>query len=186
MLEEGQETTVESLKDKVRMLCLQANPNDCLILLALDDLARSARKTQHADAETYEELVRQAHKHQHSINIASLSLGVVGGKAVDVVVKVLNKCVKEKQVESKLTNANEKETKKDENITFTSPMFNAYPPYPMPPMWQNPGYGQGQTFFYPRSRGRGFRPKGNCYFCDMPGHTIRECQKMKMAKAQHK
>ena len=51
-----------------------------------------------------------------------------------------------KQVKSKLTNVYEKETKKDGNITFTSPMFNAYLPYPMPLMWQNLGYGQGQSY----------------------------------------
>ncbi|KAK3107263.1 hypothetical protein FSP39_010584 [Pinctada imbricata] len=156
MLEEGQDS-VESLKEKMRMLCLQANPNDALILLALDDLARAARKKQHSEMDTYGELVRQAHKHQHAVNIASLALGVVGGKAVDVVVKVLNKCVKEKQVESKLnSNSQETEAKKNENLNYNSPMFNAYPNYPMPPMpmWQTPGYGmqKNQAFILPQDK----------------------------------
>ena len=184
MLEQNQDS-VESLKEKVRGLALQVTPNEPLLLLALEDLARVARRKDHCDADTYEELSRQAVKHQQSINIASLALGVVGGKAVDVVVKVLNKCVKEKQIENKI-NSKEQESKKEDQ-SDRSPIGNLYPNFQMPPMWPGPsyGYGFGNPFYQPRGRGRGFRPiKGNCYFCDMPGHTIRECQKMKLHKAK--
>ena len=181
-LEQDQDS-VESMKDKVRGLALQANPNEALLLLAIEDLARIARRKEHPDADTFEELARQAIKHQANINIASLALGVVGGKAVDVVVKVLNKCVKEKQIEKEISVQHENEEKKETNKE-QSPMYNLYPPFPFHQMWQGPGYGYNNS--YPRSRGRGFRPKGPCFFCDMPGHTFKECQKMKLAKSQSK
>lgn len=38
----------------------------------------------------------------------------------------------------------------------------------------------------PRGRFNQQKPRGNCYFCDMPGHSIRECPKMKLAKEQRK
>ena len=70
-LEQDQDSA-ESLKDKVRGFALQANPNEALLLLAIEDLAKTARRKEHSDAETFEELARQAVKHQNNINIACL------------------------------------------------------------------------------------------------------------------
>lgn len=178
--------SVESLKDKVRGLALQKSPNEAMILLLLEELANVARKRQHDDSSVFEELSRQALKHQGSINLTSLVLNVVGGSS-DVVIKALNKCVKEKKVESKLTAPEKAE---NEN-THQSPLANVYNPinpFLMPQQsYQYTPY-QNYSMFNSRPRGRfnQWKPRGNCYFCDMPGHSIRECQKMKLAKEQRK
>ncbi|CAG2195340.1 unnamed protein product [Mytilus edulis] len=54
------EEVVKNLKEKVRTLCLQDNPSDSLILLTLEELAKAARRVNHDDADTFEELTRQA------------------------------------------------------------------------------------------------------------------------------
>ena len=83
-------------KDKMRFLCTQNNPSEALILLALDELTRKAKDCQHEDAYTYEELLRQASRNQGEINIVTLTLNVLEGKAHDLVSKILSKCLKEK------------------------------------------------------------------------------------------
>ena len=83
-------------KDKMRFLCTQNNPSEALILLALDELTRKAKDCQHEDAYTYEELLRQASRNQGEINIVTLTLNVLEGKASDLVSKMLSKCLKEK------------------------------------------------------------------------------------------
>jgi hypothetical protein len=65
-------------------------------LLALDELTRKAKDCQHEDAYTYEELLRQASRNQGKINIVTLTLNVLEGKASDLVSKILSKCLKEK------------------------------------------------------------------------------------------
>ena len=190
-LEEASRDAVTELKEKVRMLALQSNPSDALMLLTVEELAQTARRTSHADADMFEELSRQALKHQSSINISSLILSVVGSKASDVVVKALAKCVKEKQIESKINDKNSvnngvaKET--------SSRLANLYPPMPGPVMMSSPGmfpmatYG---SYGYQRpSRGmarNAWKPRGRCFFCDSIEHTIRFCPKIKAAKQQDK
>ncbi|XP_062591420.1 uncharacterized protein LOC134252893 [Saccostrea cucullata] len=182
VLEKATES-VESLKEKVRGLSLQKSPNEAMILLLLEELANVARKKQHEESSVFEELSRQALKHQGSVNLLSLVLNVVGGSS-DVVIKALNKCAKEKKVESKL-----KIPEKTENEnTHQSPLANVYNPFLMPQqLYQYVPY-QNYSMFNSRPRGRfnQWKPRGNCYFCDMPGHSIRECQKMKLAKEQRK
>ncbi|XP_052090318.1 uncharacterized protein LOC127726986 [Mytilus californianus] len=102
-LEKSKEDNVKELKNKVRSLALQANPSEPLILLSLDELAKKARRQNDDDAETFDELARQAQKHQGSINVATLTLNVLGGKASDLVGKVMAKCPKEKEVEQMIT-----------------------------------------------------------------------------------
>lgn len=62
----------------------------------MEELAAKARSLGHEDAETFEELARQATRNQGRINIMSLALTVLGGKASDIITKALSKCMKEK------------------------------------------------------------------------------------------
>lgn len=82
---------ITELKDKVRTLCLQQNPSDSLILLTLDELAKFSKKLDHDDADVYEELARQANRHYSKLDISSLCLSVLGGKAVDTTTKAISK-----------------------------------------------------------------------------------------------
>jgi hypothetical protein len=91
---------VKELKEKVRALCLQQEPSICLILLTLEELAKHSRKADAEDAEVYEELARQAIRHQAKVDVTSLCLSVLGGRAADAISKAISKCLKEK-VESK-------------------------------------------------------------------------------------
>ena len=63
-LEEASRDSVTELKEKVRMLALQSTPSGALMLLTVEELAQTARRTCHADM--FEELSRQALKHQSS------------------------------------------------------------------------------------------------------------------------
>jgi hypothetical protein len=71
-----------------------------LILLTLRELAKHLRKADAEDAEVYEELARQAIRHQTKVDVTSLCLSVLGGRAADAISKAISKCLKEK-VESK-------------------------------------------------------------------------------------
>ncbi|CAG2204836.1 unnamed protein product [Mytilus edulis] len=102
-IEKSNEDNVKELKDNVRSLALHANPSESLILLSLDELAKKARKQNDDDAETFDELSRQAQRHQGSINVATLTLNVIGGKASDLVEKAMAKCLMVKEVEQKIT-----------------------------------------------------------------------------------
>ena len=91
---------VKELKEKVRTLCLQQEPSIALILLTLEELAKHLRKADAEDAEVYEELAREAIRHQTKVDVTSLCLSVHGGRAADAISKAISKCLKEK-VESK-------------------------------------------------------------------------------------
>lgn len=67
---------VENVKEKVRSLALQTKPSVPLILVTLDELARTARRKGHSEAYMYEELSRQVNLHQEKIDIQSFSLSV--------------------------------------------------------------------------------------------------------------
>jgi hypothetical protein len=45
----------------------------------------------------YEELARQAIRHQTKVDVTSLCLSVLGGRAADAISKAISKCLKEKQ-----------------------------------------------------------------------------------------
>lgn len=177
------EKEVEKIKEKVRLLVLQNDPSEALILLALDELAKTARSARIEDADIYEELYRQASRNQGKINLVTLVLSVMGGKASDVVGKALIKSKKEKE--------DVKESAKEEKQP-SSPLNNLYPmssfpnmPFMMPyqPQYM---FGPGYQGYRPRQRGRfnpgGSRPVGPCLFCDSMGHLIKDCLKFKSMK----
>ena len=66
---------IKELKDKVRTLCLQPQPSDSLIRLALHELAGQE------DTEMYEELTRQANRHRAKLDISYLCLLVLTGES---------------------------------------------------------------------------------------------------------
>lgn len=82
------------MKEKVRSLALQTKPSVPLILVTLDELARTARRKGHSEASMYEELSRQANLNQEKIDIQSFCLNVLGGNASDIVGKALSKAIK--------------------------------------------------------------------------------------------
>jgi len=163
------------------MLALQNEPSDQLLLLALEELSGVARKCQHTDADTFDELYRQASRHQGSVNLASLCLSVLGGQAGDMVSKALAKCKKAK------------EEPKSAKVPDPSPLTNVYPVMPQP-QWQsygNPSMGYGAPYmmnagyrsrYNPRGRRAFWRPKGACHFCEGLDHQVKDCQLMKSAK----
>ena len=185
-LEKGAEGRVKDLREKVRTLCLQSSPSDPLILLTLDELATQARKLRDGEADTLEELARQANRFQHKINIPNLCMSVLGGKAADVISKAMSKCLKEEKPEK---------TAKEEQKRAPSPLSNVYPQqmYMYPPFpnqgYSNQGYhfqgypNHGYSGVYPspggyRGRGRS-RPRGNCHLCNSPSHFMKDCGKVK-------
>ena len=87
---------VKKLGDKVRFLALQKNPSEQLVLLTLNELADSARGINHADADMYQELARQANLNQGTFNVPAFILNVLGGKASDLIIKTLSTSFKEK------------------------------------------------------------------------------------------
>ena len=58
------EDAISSLKNKVRSLACQNTPSEALILLTLDELAKTARQIGHAEAESFEEFARHASRNQ--------------------------------------------------------------------------------------------------------------------------
>ena len=100
-LERRKDDNIKDLKEQVRNLAMQANPSEPLMLLSLDELAKKARRQNDEESETFEELARQAQRHQGNINISTLILNVLGGKASDLVEKAMAKCLKEKEAEQK-------------------------------------------------------------------------------------
>ena len=173
----------------MRALCLQQEPSISLILLTLRELAKHLRKADAEDAEVYEELARQAIRHQTKVEVTSLCLSVLGGRAADAISKAISKCLKEK-VESKngdKCSKPEKNVPKPEN----SPLHNLYPfMYPMgfqPPFASNFSQPQGYGYRNPRPRSYtpNFRPRGEaCLFCDSTSHLVRDCDQMKAAKGK--
>ena len=70
-------------------LCPQQEPSIFLILLTLEELAKHARKADAEDAEVYEELARQAIKQQTKVDVTSLCLSLLGGRAADAISKAM-------------------------------------------------------------------------------------------------
>lgn len=95
LLEKSSKDQVDDLKEKVRCVCLQENPSVSLILLTVEDMAKVTGKVSHEDAETFEDLSRQATRYQAKLNISSLCLSVLGGKAADAISKAVAKSLKE-------------------------------------------------------------------------------------------
>ena len=105
----------------MRTLCLQQEPSISLIHLTLEELAKHSRKADAEDAEVYEELARQAIRHQTKVDVTSLCLSVLGGRAADAISKAISKCLKEK-VQSKngdKCSKPEKNVPKPENSPIT-------------------------------------------------------------------
>lgn len=75
-----QKKEIEAIKKKVRLLANQNSPSEALILLALDELAKTARAVKVEDADIFEELYRQASRNQGKINLVTLVLSVMGVK----------------------------------------------------------------------------------------------------------
>lgn len=191
---------MKDLKEKVRTLCLQQDPSNALILLTLEELSRTARKVSHDEADTFdtfEELARQANRHQGKLDVPSLCLSVLGGKAADAITKAISKCLKERSSESKSEPRNVESVGAPKRED--SPLHNLYPQsspyqmsfmYPMPqPFLQPPYFGNSQTGYSGyrnRPRQPGFRPRGAaaCLFCNSTTHLIKDCQKMKAAKGK--
>ena len=94
-LEMEKSQNVEKVKERVKILATHTEPNDSLLLITLDELARVSRKVNHKDAEVHEELYRQCGRMQGKINLSNLCLTVLGGQGADIVSKAVNKCVKE-------------------------------------------------------------------------------------------
>lgn len=189
---------VQEIKDKVRALALQSQPSESLILMTLDELSRTSRKYGHKEADTFDELYRQASKNQGKINMTTLILNVLSGNASSVVTKALSKCLQEKSFDDKMdTVCKTTPAQKPDMSTQSSPLANVYSQFPS---MQQP-YGSQQFFpfsapyspgyFRPRGTAssmypRPLRPKGPCHFCDIMGHQVKDCEKLKaMKRVQH-
>ena len=158
------------------MLCLQSEPSHSLILLTLDELAKVSRRLGHEEADLFDELARQANKYQSKLDITSLCLSVLGGKAADVITKAISKCLKtEAKSDCKKTDLCPQPE--------SSPLHNLYAPYPVPYSFPASfgGFPRGS-----RSRPRQFRPRGACHFCGSYQHMVKDCEKMKAAKPKDK
>ena len=146
-LEKKSDDTVTQLKDQVRSLRLQTAPSEPLILLTLEELSRVSRRQGYVDVEIYEELARQAKVNQGKVDMATLCLTALSGKAGDVITKALTKCLKnQKKAEDKAGSLKETDTR-----GMLSPLANVYPPLPSSYQYPSPvasgpygfpGYGQ--------------------------------------------
>lgn len=99
-----------------------------LIFLTVEDMAKVTRKVSHEDAETFEDLSRQATRYQAKLNISSLFLSVLGGKAADAISKAVAKSLKENNDvgnESKIDVLGKREGVRYE--VPLSPLSNLYP-----------------------------------------------------------
>jgi hypothetical protein len=168
-------------------LCPQQEPSIFLILLTLEELAKHARKADAEDAEVYEEIARQAIKQQTKVDVTSLCLSLLGGRAPDAISKAISKCLKEK-VESR-NGDNCSKPEKNAPDPENSPLHNLYPfMYQMGfqlPFAANFPQPQGYGYRNPRPRSYtpNYRPRGAaCLFCDSTSHKY--CDKMKAAKGK--
>lgn len=175
------------MKEKVRSLALQTKPSVPLILVTLDELARTARRKGHSEASMYEELSPQANLNQEKIDIQSFCLNVLGGNASDIVGKALSKAIKIKP---------EMKSTEMEKINFEnqahSPLLNLYdqpnymgymqPQFNFAPNTHQVGapcgYRRYQRPSYRQSRSAG------CLFCGASDHYVRGCTKMKAARGK--
>lgn len=201
-LEKRNDDTVTQLREQVRSLCLQTSPSEPLILLTLEELARKSERQGHAEVEIFEELARQAKVNQGKVDLATLCLTALSGKAGDVIIKALTKYIKkQKRSEEKANPVTETDTR-----PTASPLANVYPPmpstyhYPTPVApgpygLQYPGQYAGMPPYHmsylarPYGMGRGtggrqWRARGACLFCESTDHQVKDCQKMKLAKSK--
>ncbi|KAJ8303085.1 hypothetical protein KUTeg_019481 [Tegillarca granosa] len=93
-----------------------------------------ARKIKSVDADTFEELARQANRHRGKIDVVSLCFSVLGGKAADAITKALTKCMTEKQIDTKVKSASKIE---NQIKPFQSPLTNLYHSYGAPMIYPN-------------------------------------------------
>lgn len=185
---------ISRLQEQVRCVASQNVPNESLLLLLLDQLARKAASTKDKMMHTYEEMYRQAKVNQGKISIPAFCLEVLGGGALDVVSKALSKhTFKQKNSDE------EGETKKPKPPRPNSPLENLYPP-PRPnfmPHYSYDNYGYSDYQSYPRpqfsrprrpfggfrsSRGKAGSSQYPCFFCNSTDHWVRDCQKLKALK----
>lgn len=181
---------MNAAKDKVRSLALQSNPSSELILVSLEELSKTGKRYNSSEATVYEELYRQANYNKDKIDLPSFTLSVLGGKASDLVTKALSKCIKDKPAS---------DAKKSDPVEPQSPLMHLYPQYgimhpqiPVPATstsygyWPSYGYNHGPRRYRGQYRGSSLGNRGTCLFCDMPGHLVRDCQKMKAAKSSNR
>ena len=192
-LEMEKSQNVEKVKERVKILATHTEPNDSLLLITLDELARVSRKVNHKDAEVHEELYRQCCRMQGKINLSNLCLTVLGGQGADIVSKAVNKCVKESKSFDKADDSKSKGSPQEEQAAKFggSPLAGLYP-YPGPMF--GPGYGfPGYGSFHQANYSNGFvRPRGGyrmpqrgrlaCHFCESTDHLVKDCEQMKAAK----
>ncbi|XP_033730384.1 uncharacterized protein LOC117319740 [Pecten maximus] len=208
-LESSTSPKVSDIKERVRILCLQPEPSNSLILLTLEELAKAARSANHEESGLYEELLRQVHRLQSKVCLPKLCLSVLGGNESEKISKAIAKCMKD-------VIDTAKESKKEAPLvgktqTTLSPLDNLYVTLPLPgadlapmpfPLQQHPnpmygsyrgyvqqgygqqGYGQGYGQGYRNYRRGGFRhpgqrPRGACLVCDSTAHQVRDCPKVK-------
>lgn len=203
--DEGVET-VENLKRKVRSLCLQNEPNESLLLLLLDDLARSASITKDKGCPLFDDLARQARNNQGRLVLASFVLNVLGEGVSDAISKALAKGLKDAKAKQVVNKGDDEEPKPRAR---KSPLEGLYPPPPpgfpgaqaetgmgiqfpgpqQPPQfsaYQAPPqpYGYGYQQYRPRGRGRGYGPRGpaGCFLCGSEQHWLSDCDKLKEMK----
>lgn len=172
-----------------------------LILLTVEDLTRVARQVSHEDAETFEELSRQATRYQAKLDISSLYLSVLGGKAADAVSKAVAKCFKEK---NDVGNESKRDVKKERGSMFKrdevplSQLSNLYPYQTAGMMYSSapgflPGFplfwGSGGYYYYQGYRSgrtgalrQGAKSSSACSFCESTGHLVKYCEKIKLSK----
>lgn len=72
------ENEIEAIKEKARLLVNQHSPSEALILLSLDELAKTALAAKVDDADIFEELYKQVSRNQGKINLVTVVLRVMG------------------------------------------------------------------------------------------------------------
>lgn len=178
---------LKEIKEKVRSLATQNEPNESLMLLLLDDLARMSLEMGDESAPVFSELYRQARYNQGNVDLPNFILTVLGGGACDVVSKALAKYVKKQHKSPKLEKrAGESPEKSVSPLTNLYPGSQAMQFMPFFPGFPNQYYqprGRGYRGSYSRGGYRGGKPSlaAQCWFCQ-GNHYIRDCDKMKAAR----
>ncbi|VDI38058.1 Hypothetical predicted protein [Mytilus galloprovincialis] len=147
----------------------------------LEDRIASLKKKTKVEiiTELKDKLARQANRHYSKLDISSLCLSVLGGKAVDTITKAISKCLKEKQSENK-NDGNAAQGSDNAPKREESPLSNLYPQFQNPLMYSmyQPNYlpqgvqpygnftAGGYRNTRPMGARFGFRPRGACHFCE--------------------